>query len=621
MNRRPAPSKNRHAFTVVEMLVVIGILVVVSLGVATIFQSVGETVSRGRKLSQLNQFAARVERVMREDFEQMTRDGFLVIINKNAGYSNATNTINEVGLYRGDPNPRFRRNDEIMFFSRGDFASQRRALVPNMIARSNEAAIYYGIGQKRRADLVDPSDPDNMFFNPEPWDNNFDPVIFPQAGVSNTGFVNPNEFARDWSLLRHVTLLVNPQGPGQQVPTELFGIRSDNPARPQDRELLSDSDRQVMLQPAARSIFKALGRSSQYDVLAPNPVINRTLYDETINLGDWDPEYPLYLRTSGLVDIVTQDLASIRTELQALATQRFPSEYIVYDETFDDNNFSSIQSGGRTSDGHDYEFYQSASNPSPSNAQFLQLGQQAADGSWDESAYDLADVARIRSWMIDALPSGWDLSSNSGALFADDFYGGVRYEDIPTRLLFNENEFTNNDAGALERTFAEANQEMLGTSVFVPRCTEFIVEWSYGFINHGLDSSPLTPGHKQLEWYGLERRVDSNGDGILDTRDLIAAQKYSRRQNSEAEVDPVTGLDRLEGPPEFMITGSTALAATFADVEAACFGYSTLPSAMNPAGSAWPWPKLIRITMTLGDPSDRDVEETYQVIFELPKPE
>ena len=146
MNQRPAQS-NRHAFTVVEMLVVIAILVVVSLGVATIFQSIGETVSRGRKLSQLNQFAARDARVMREDIEQMTRDGILVIINKNAGYNQNNNTLEEVGLYRGDPNPRFRRSDEIMFFSRGDYASQRRALVPNMIARSNEAAIYYGIGQ------------------------------------------------------------------------------------------------------------------------------------------------------------------------------------------------------------------------------------------------------------------------------------------------------------------------------------------------------------------------------------------------------------------------------------------------------------------------------------------
>ena len=31
--------------------------------------------------------------------------------------------------------------------------------------------------------------------------------------------------------------------------------------------------------------------------------------------------------------------------------------------------------------------------------------------------------------------------------------------------------------------------------------------------------------------------------------------------------------------------------------------------------------KLVRITMKLGDPTDRDIEQTYQVVFELPEPE
>ncbi|MBM92650.1 MAG: hypothetical protein CMJ35_13735 [Phycisphaerae bacterium] len=212
MTQRKTHNQHRAAFTIVEMLVVIGILVVVAVGVATIFGSVGETVARGRKLSELNQFAARIERVMRQDFENMTREGFLVIINKNAAEGE------DVLLYRGEETDhdgngvegRPRRSDEIMFFARGVFETQRRAIAANMRASSNEAAIYYGHGQKRAPDLANFTQDSNYFFNPQPWDNNYDLSLDTRLGVENIGFVNPNEFARDWSLIRHVTLLANP---------------------------------------------------------------------------------------------------------------------------------------------------------------------------------------------------------------------------------------------------------------------------------------------------------------------------------------------------------------------------------------------------------------------------
>jgi len=146
-------SVNRGGFTIVEMIVTIGILMVVTAGIATIFSSIGDTVSKGRKLSELNQFAARVERIMREDFDAMTRDGFLVIVNRNANFGR------DVQLFRGEQTNmdenlfstqfsgepgRIRRSDEIMFFTRGEYETARRAISPDMIARSSEAAIYYG---------------------------------------------------------------------------------------------------------------------------------------------------------------------------------------------------------------------------------------------------------------------------------------------------------------------------------------------------------------------------------------------------------------------------------------------------------------------------------------------
>ncbi|MBL4591843.1 MAG: prepilin-type N-terminal cleavage/methylation domain-containing protein [Phycisphaerales bacterium] len=67
MNNTSQKSTRRTGFTIVEMMVTIGVLVVVAAGVSAIFTSIGDTVSKGRKISELNRFASQVERVMRED--------------------------------------------------------------------------------------------------------------------------------------------------------------------------------------------------------------------------------------------------------------------------------------------------------------------------------------------------------------------------------------------------------------------------------------------------------------------------------------------------------------------------------------------------------------------------
>ena len=148
-----------RGFTVLETLVTIGILVIVAAGAATIFNAIGDTIDDGRRVAELNRFAARLERVMREDFESMTRDGFMVIAHQNAPGPDPDANNRNVQLSpidTTDPDGdnqlgRPRRADEIMFFARGDFETARRAVSPDMIARSDEAAIYYGHGQKRRS--------------------------------------------------------------------------------------------------------------------------------------------------------------------------------------------------------------------------------------------------------------------------------------------------------------------------------------------------------------------------------------------------------------------------------------------------------------------------------------
>ena len=68
-----------RAFTLVEMVVAIGAVGLVAVGLAAIFNSVGKTVSGGRRVSQLNTYSSLIESQMRRDFQNMSRDGFLVI--------------------------------------------------------------------------------------------------------------------------------------------------------------------------------------------------------------------------------------------------------------------------------------------------------------------------------------------------------------------------------------------------------------------------------------------------------------------------------------------------------------------------------------------------------------
>jgi len=638
MNNQSNSPKNhigRRGFTVVEMIVTVGILVVVTAGIATIFSTIGDTVARGRKLSELNRFAARVELVMRNDFENMTRDGFLVIVNKNANFGR------DVQLYRGEKTDidkdlfpgfsdflkggRIRRTDEIMFFTRDEYESARRAISPDMIARSQEAAIYYGHGQKRRPELVNIQSPNNFFFNPAPWDSNYDYAgSMNQAGLgikSTTGVLNPNEFARDWSLLRNVTLLATPIGESQSVPIDLFGINQFNPL---ERDLLEDSDRQIGLQPAQRSIFNSLGwsRASRVSPGLPVPGASdkiRWLFDRVNNNLD-AREMPSY-RSSGLVDVVTEDLATIRGMIQALPVKVAPTDYANFSSGGGFGASRGVDRVNLNRDDFEDDYWATESDsdpniPDPKDSEELDLLRT--------NSVSVAHRNRIRSWMIDALPSRWDTSNTALPIHLT----GVRYEDIPTRLMFNDSEFPASDNGEIERAFAEANQEMLGSSVFVPMCTEFIVEWSYGFVDNNI-TVPTNPDYKKMLWYGLDRYIDSDKNGFLESIDQRTALPYTRRGIGQAGADPaladrtrdrgmeprlIVGVDRLSVP------GGNPPPLSPDTIEIATFGFNDPKGSIDHSDDTiWQWPKFVRVTMTLADPTERDIEETFQVIFEIPE--
>lgn len=586
---RPATTRqNLAGFTIIEIMVVIGIIVLISLGVTTIFSSVSQTVNTGQRVAELNRFAAQFERVMREDFKSMTRDGFMVVVHQRTVDNNG-NPL-DVQLSPADRSDedndgvfgRSRRIDEIMFFTRDQYQTARRAVDSSMVANSSQAAIYYGHGQKRRFDVNS-----DIFFTPEITDSNIDPGA--NLGIAPVGSFNPNQYASDWSLLRHVTLLIEPMSSGQDLPDSIFGTERLG----DERQWIEDSDRQIALQPATRSIFNSLGQSG-FTAGNPGFVLPKWFGDEQINTTFSATFAEPAMRASGLVDIATDNLASIRTVLYGLSATESPRDY--WERA---NVFQNPVQMERSYDEFAEVFWEDPSTaPNPIDGNSLNLSGVTGGSNADH-------LRNIRLWMLDALPSVWDLS----VLGNPQPLSRVRYEDIPTRLLFNEDSFAANDNGQRLRTYTEANQEMLGSSVFIPKCTEFVVEWSYGRFNTNI-TDPTNPQYKKMFWYGIDRWVDANNDGIIDesTNGVTLGDDQRVAWNYRNPQDPMSPI------PDLIVGHPTTLPGFGPSPtrEIAAFGYP------DKNGNDWEWPKYIRVTVSIADPQDSSIEETFQMVFEIP---
>jgi hypothetical protein len=187
---------------------------------------------------------------------------------------------------------------------------------------------------------------------------------------------------------------------------------------------------------------------------------------------------------------------------------------------------------------------------------------------------------------------------------------------VPAQLIYDDADFAAGNNGDRARIYAEANQEMLGSSVFVPRCTEFIVEWSFGHTDYTI-TNPTDPRYKRVLWYGLDRWIDSNQNGVIQPaglgltagQDQRVATYYGRRPDPGG----IPNFDR--GPSPELILGHPATIPGFGtppEIEIATFAYPDLE------GNDWPWPKFIRVTISLADPLDPTIERTFQMVFDIP---
>ncbi len=574
----PLAARTR-AFTLLEMLIAVGAVALIAVGLARVFSAAGQTVRVGTKVSRLNESAALIERQIREDIAGMSRGGFLVIVNERADeYHNPDHTNNGLPIALSADAPvettRPRRIDQLLFFADGSFVSKRQGASADAIATASQARIYYGHGLSWADDantrLIEVEDERQSDRNG------------PQNSAPGFGSPGPNQYAADWTLLRHVTLLTQPSP--QPKPGFNAHVRDG-----------TDNDYQIAGQPACPSIFRLLE--------AP------TKPSQTARWADDAVRRPGF--ACGVVDIATTTLAEVRA--------------VVLDEV-----------SPNLVAGNGYVWRPDLDDPSGSGA----ISFQPTPGFVSNNS----SLTRMKFWMKYALPT-W-----SDGLYANRNNGyRMHCERVPPNLLGTRNP---QNRGALNQEYQRADQMMLASSNFVPACTEFIVEWSFG-LAHPPRSSPSDVGGPpgEIIWHGLERWVDVNGDGVIDrsngSPDRVVAKPYLDGL-PQTDLPPAAsetfardsavmynGLQPYDpaynhAPPPDGNTKEDIVPSELIHGEA--YGDNGLPPAtlysyfgyLDPtyqgAGTRdWPWPKLLRITMSLTDPADPTTERTFQFVVELPE--
>ncbi|MBC7834620.1 MAG: hypothetical protein H7Y88_05905 [Phycisphaerales bacterium] len=549
------------------MLIAVAAVGIIAVGIAQVFRATGETVKLGRRLSSFNSYARLLERQMRADFGSMTREGFLVIRNELANDGGVTS------LYADEPTPRARprRVDEIAFFASGSFTSLREPVHPERVARSNAARIYYGHGLKYN--------PTSQFsIDPVPLDNAGAP-----ANLQPFGFSGPNQSAGSWILARHVTLLCTP-GTG-----ELTGLDPDPTAfgngQPGNISEMPDNDIQIALQPAASDIFRDACEFVP-DPLPGDPALVR----------DGSPERPIF--ETGVIDIATTSLDEIRS-MVLLAR---PSSGAPATTNLDAGDFPLTMA------------------PSV-------LFEDATSGSFPVSG---GPVDMMQAWMRQGLPA----ASDGPLVPVPSGYGvhsrRIRTELVPPNYL---------GVGSAQQDYERTDQVMLTSSVFVPSCSSFIVEWSYGN-TYPYPQNPTPPDYfagreGELVWHGMERWNDLDFDGVQDTGEVMYAQPYDDQANTPntppLAFQQYAGRNGATAPPRLVRSAlihdidTVDQTGLYQQLCYSHFGY--IDPTFQPVGAndpdsiPWPWPKLIRITLTLTDPREPINEQTLQFVFEVPAPQ
>lgn len=581
---RPAPQA--RGFTLIEILVAVGAVALIAVGLAAVFDSVGKTVSGGRKLSRYNALSTQIEMQLRRDINSMTRDGILMI--RQQFTSNGSNPVRQRAVFLSDRDQdislpaRPRRIDEIVFIGRGDYVQSAEPISPDYIASSDTARIYYGHGQRR----ID-SDVNYGVLGANRALRYDDETGVSGAGGANAirgqilgGLLGNNRYASDWALLRQQTLLINPSSTRRRSP----GVGTI----PTDSPLLQDSAWQVALQPAQSSIFRKLSRILPDATYRPVTASLWSQYTPIVGaVPGLRPPSNRPLTASGLVEIITSDLSELRSVITTCPSG--PDNV---------NNYSTID---------------------PTTTVWK------AEAGWPGSNATIdGALTRTHRWMSEVFPTQSDAWAPLNALDPSVSGSRVRFE---TKWPDTSQALPATAANQLAAAYARRDQTALGSSVLLERCSEFIVEWSFG---------QWDPNLLSLVWYGVSGPVDANGQRPISFyNDAVATyhsfegftryQPFKRKRNTNPPI-PTTGTPLTESNLAGYVPSTRLIYSTQTPNPVECltsyFGYFdptyTPADADQIRSIPWVWPKMIRITVRIADERDPTQEETFQYIFELP---
>lgn len=222
-------SRINRAFTLVELMVAVGLLLVVIVAVSRIFSTASKVASLGEAVNDILQETGAIERQIRTDISRLDYDGVLVI--QCVAIKNNANQLSLPSAPLIDPTrpeDATIRCDQLVFFSKGTQTSARFAgnqdLGPfNGLARSNLSRILYGHGVQL-PDLIpmgaaSTSRPDPIAFSERPllpwsFDNTAGGSLeYRYWWGSGAGVTNGSQpEARDWTLARQAILLADDGG-------------------------------------------------------------------------------------------------------------------------------------------------------------------------------------------------------------------------------------------------------------------------------------------------------------------------------------------------------------------------------------------------------------------------
>jgi hypothetical protein len=274
----------------------------------------------------------------------------------------------------------------------------------------------------------------------------------------------------------------------------------------------------------------------------------------------------------------------------------------------------------------------SSGRPTPNNYQAIDRMQAWMSDAFPTDSRNNTFVTTINDFPPDAAATAGD-GSDTGALGTR-----IRYEPESTDLLASMSFLPDGTAIAAAPTTADkikiaearGDQLLLGSSNLVPHCSEFIVEWSFGDMEKGGD--PLHP--PGVVWHGLQRQV---GGGMVrpypwDSQNLERAKQVPV-PGAIVTVNPATGVTTSTALPNQFITdrliygyspvhdgtpGEACLTSYFGWTDPTYAPPLPANSVMVGGHATWPWPRMIRVTITLSDPLEPTIESTFQYVFTTP---